>query len=460
MTPLSDEVPGDLPSGLPGDGLESSAGSEMQRSESQQQSQQIAAAEPMGEVAGQAKKQPLATPVLKLPVEPEVFEVDALQEELRKLADRLTIDYPADVASFHFAAQAYAELKQFEKADELWQKCLAQSPQHMGPYVGYASMLMDKGRNEEAVEVLKKAQGLGGSAPDMFKKLGEAYENLGDLQNASLSLEAGVEAFPDVAPLWLILGRVQNQLGKASEAETSLRRSIELGGDKESALFVLNAVLLKQRKMAEAAANRDELTKLKQAKGGPMDTFQESYDLALRGIASEIFAAGGTLAEANDNFVEAERLFMRSVSLNPKNSDAYKGLLATCRRQNRIADQKLLLTKLVEMRPDDIISRTNLASVAIQLGDPGLAELTLKKAVQIDPNGVLAQAALAKLYLSTGNFEESRTFAAQVVARQPSSAAYRLLAATYQASGTEDAFRAANEKADELAAAERAASSN
>ncbi len=462
FTPLPDDDLNQLGRAAIGNEAQAGGLSDSQSAQASSESSRSSATEtthPMSMSGTSATRQVAATPLLKLPTVPEAFEVDSLQSELRQLAERLPVDYPEDVASFHFAAQAFAELKQFEKADELWKKCLEKTPQYMGPYVGYASMLMDKGRNDEAVEVLKRAEGLGGSAPDMFKKLGEAYENLGDLPNALLSLSAGVKEYPEVAGLWLILGRVQNQLGSASDAEISLRRSLELGGDKEAALFVLNAVLLKQRKMAEATANRDELSKLKQAKGSPSDTFQESYDLALRGIAAEIFAAAGTLAEANDNLNDSERLFVRSASLDPKNVDAFKGLLAVCRRQERIGDQKLVLTRLVEIRPDDLINCTNLASVAMQLGDPGLAESTLKKAIQIDPQGVLAQAALAKLYLSTGNFEESRSFAAQVVERHPSSGAYRLLAATYQASGTEDAFRAANEKADELAAAERAASS-
>ncbi len=247
-----------------------------------------------------------------------------------------------------------------------------------------------------------------------------------------------------------MLGRVQNQLNQPAEAETSLRKCLELGGDKEAALFVLNTALLRQRKTQEAAANRDELTKLKQAKGEQPDKFQDSYDFALRRIASVVFASAATLAETHDDFSEAERLYMRSLSLSPKNTEAYRGLLVVCQRQQRLADQKLLLSKLVELDSQDIISRTNLASVLLQMGDPGQAELTLKEAVQADPNGILAQAALAKLYLATGNSEGARIMAAEVVERQPTSATYRLLAAAYKASGMEEAFVAANKRADEL----------
>ena len=73
----------------------------------------------------------------------------------------------------------------------------------------------------------------------------------------------------------------------------------------------------------------------------------------------------------------------------------------------------------------------------------------------MDPEGILAQAASAKLYLNLRNFTKARALAMQVVERQPSPAAFRLLAATYRAEGLEDKFIAAIQKADELEKANR-----
>ncbi len=133
---------------------------------------------------GVEAKPTVAASRLILPSSAEPIEVESLQDELRKLADSLPNKYAGDVGSFHVAAQVYAELKQSEKAEALWNQCLAESPRYMGPYIGFAIMLLEKGRNEEAVKVLKKAQDLGGSAPELFEKLGEAYENLGELESA------------------------------------------------------------------------------------------------------------------------------------------------------------------------------------------------------------------------------------------------------------------------------------
>lgn len=437
LTPLSDD--------MPEAGSEAAAANATANANASSESVKIAVAAPPAASAPRA--------VLALPHEPELVQVASLQEELRVLADRLPIEYSEDVASFHFAAQAYSELKQSDKAEGLWRQCLALSPKHMGPYVGFASMLMEKGRNEEAVAVLRQAQQLGGSAPELLEKLGEAYENLGELPKALECLTAATSEYPTVAELWLLLGRVQNQLGQASQAETSLRKSMALGGNRTVAMIALNAALVRQGKTAEAAANRDELARVKESQAVDADSFQDRYDFALSRIASDIFVSAGTLAETHDKLEEAEGLYLRGAALNPRNSEAYRGLLGVCRRQQRWVDQKVLLNKLIELSPQDLIAYTNLASVSLQMGDPALAELTLKKAIALDPEGVLAQAALVKLYLATGNLDDARLLAARVVERQPNSATYRLLAATYQASGFEDAFTAANQKADELAEA-------
>ncbi len=389
-------------------------------------------------------------PSLVLPLPVTEVKVPELSKELEELSDKLQKQYPGDVAALHFAAQIHSELEQTDKAEALWKECLAQSPLHMGPYVGMATLLMEKGRNEEAVETLLKAQKLGGTAPEMLLKLGEAYENLGDLDHAIQYLKEGVAQYPEDSNLWLVQGRVLNQLGQSAEAENSLRRSIAMAGESEPALYALNAALVRQGKTQDAISIREKLAAIKKPKEVQGDVFQARYDSALTRIAADVMISAGTLAEANKQMDEAKRLYLRAFALNPKNAMSLQGLLGIAHSEQQVGDQKQLLVKLLELQPDNIVNYTNLASVAMQLGETSLAEQTLQKAVAVDPQGILAQAALAKYYLSVNQPAQARDMAAQVIERQPSAAAYRLLAATYQAEGLEAAYNAANRKADEL----------
>jgi tetratricopeptide (TPR) repeat protein len=378
------------------------------------------------------------------------FVVSDLQHELRELATALVKTYPKDVGSFHLAAQIYSELKQLDSAEELWGKCLELNPRYMGPYIGLASLQMERGRNEDAVLVLEKAEKLGGNSPEMLLKLGEAFENSGDLDKALNRLQQGTLAYPENADLWFALGRVQNQLAKPVDAEASLRKAVEIGGEKETFLFALNASLMRQHKLDDAATIRKRIAEIKQPKQFDKDTFQDRYDSALGRIASELFTSAGTIAEANKSLDEANTLYQKGQALNPQSLEPYRGLLSIARLEGRLADQELLLNKLVELDSQNLINYTNLASVAMNLQDSKTAEKALSSAMAIDPNGVLAQAASAKLYLSLRRFGRARELATLVVERQPTAAAYRLLAATYQAEGNEEQFRVAMQKADEL----------
>jgi len=389
---------------------------------------------------------------LDLPESTERKDINGadLQLELQQLTIKLTVDYPNDAACFHLAAQVHFELKQFEIAEQLWKKCLEVNPMYMGPYIGLATLLMEKGRNEDAIEVLEKAESLGGKSPEMLLKLGEAFENAGNLESAMERLQEAARAYPENGDIWVALGRVQNQNNKPAEAEISLRRALEIGGEKEPVLFALNAALMRQGKIQESAAVRETMTKLKQSKQFEQEPFQDRYDTALSRIAANVFISAATISEANEKLDDANKLYLRALELNPRNVEVYSGLLYVARRQERLPDQRLLLSKLIEYDSKNLLNYTNLASVAVQMGDVRFAEEVLHDAVSIDPEGILAQAASAKLYLNLRNFTKARALAMQVVERQPSPAAYRLLAATYRAEGLEDKFIAAIQKADEL----------
>jgi Tfp pilus assembly protein PilF len=84
------------------------------------------------------------------------------------------------------------------------------------------------------------------------------------------------------------------------------------------------------------------------------------------------------------------------------------------------------------------------------MNDLALARSTLENAVVADPQGILAQAASAKLFLNLREYEKARQMASIVLERQPSPAAYRLLAATYHGQGMMNEFVAAIQKADDL----------
>lgn len=392
------------------------------------------------------------TSLIDLPVEPESFDVETLQNELTELAETLIGRFPTDAGSWHFAGQIFSELKQSERAEECWQKSIGLSPQYLGPYLGFASMLAKKGQDAEALEVLQKASELGGKSPELSLQMAECHENLGQLEQALEAVESGMNEFPDDDQLLMIHGRIKTQTGDYDAAQVSIERTIKLRGKSEAALVALTNVLVRKGERESARQLREEIQALKKSVATNEDRFQEDYDAALRRIASGIFISAGSLWEKNAELAQAEKLYLRGLSLNPSNLLGYKGLQMILTRQMRYRSLKSVIERQIEFEPDSLVHAVNLASTCMQLKDGEGAERILKQAEAEDPDGILIQTSLAKIYLVLNRPQEARKYAALVVERNPNRETYHLLATTHEACGDVTAAQASLARGQESSA--------
>lgn len=362
-----------------------------------------------------------------------------LQDELRKAATELVKLFPGDAGSWHIAAQVEFELLQSEKAEEYWNKCLALQPKHFGPYLGMAELLTSKGRFADAIAVLKKVFALGGSAPEVFLKLGEAYENQGIIEDALETFTLGIQAFPDDPDLLTGLGRLQSQSNKLPEAEGSLKRAIAIRGETQQLLSSLVVVLMRQEKRAEAAALRTNLQQLVTKSSGDKtagdSAFQKAYDAALRQSGYRIFESCGNAFYQNRRLDLAEKYFLRAIHQDPKIVSGWVGLSEVLLKQEKYADVNAVIKRIIEMEPNNAVYQINLASVALKLNDIQASESALKKAVALDTNATLAHIALAKLYIATKKFDLAHQSLDTVLSVDPSPEVIRLKSEVYTAEG-------------------------
>ena len=362
-----------------------------------------------------------------------------LQDELRAAATELVELFPGDAGSWHVAAQVEFELLQSEKAEEYWNKCLGLQPRHFGPYLGMAELLTSKGRFEDAIAVLKNVFALGGSAPEVFLKLGEAYENQGLLENALETFTLGIQAFPDDPDLLAGLGRLQSQSNKLPEAEASLKRAIAIRGETQQLLSSLVVVLMRQEKRDEAAALRTSLQQLVSKSSGDTTStdsaFQKAYDAALRRSGYRIFESCANAFYQNQRLDLAEKYFLRAIQQDPKIASGWVGLSEVLLKQQKYADVNAVLRRIIELEPNNAVYQINLASVALKLNDVQASESALKKAVALDTNAPLAHLALAKLYIATKKFDLAHQSLDSVLAVDPSPDVIRLKSEVYAAEG-------------------------
>ncbi|XZE19432.1 tetratricopeptide repeat protein [Pirellulaceae bacterium SH449] len=390
-------------------------------------------------------------PTIILPEKPTVLETQVVHSNVKEMSEWLIAKYPSDPGSWHIAAQAYAELSQSEKAEEYWKKCISHKPQHFGPYLGLADVLTEKGRFQDSVDVLNQVFALGGSAPEVYTKLGEALENLGQIPEAKMVFEKGYKNFPEETGFLLRLGRTQVQTGELELAEVNIREAIRREGENQQNLLALNGVLARLNKRDEIAIVREKLKSLAQPekKVEPTATsFQEGYERALTGSMSQIYESAASLCLQQKDFEDAEKLYMQSLQIDPKWTAAIKGLSGVYLDTKRWEDLILVLQELIEREPDQLIHHVNMASALVQVGDVDAAELALLEALKKDPGFDLGKIALCKLYLGANQAEKGVELIREVADSSPDASIYMLQAAILEAAGDKIGAQVAKQNSD------------
>lgn len=409
-------------------------------------------APPDAPVNPQAPPPPEAT--ITLPVEAIEISNETLQSEAVSEVENLRSRFPKAPGALHVSAMLFAGLQQTEKAETLWQECIALAPRHVGPRVGLANVLTERGQDEAAVETLNAALADGCSSPEAYHLLATVLTKLGRLNEADDVLQEGIASYPSIAELWFLLGQTQNQLQKFADAEASLKKAIEFGDRSTKAYFALANACMRQGKAEEAAEYRKRFSELKnqQSEANQDVPFYKRYGGALRPIVgSTLSAAAAVYAKQNDPS-EAERLFLRTLALIPKNPQVLGELSALYLQLGRVADAKVVNERLADLEPNQVFHQINLASVLARLGDFQEAEEALQRAIELKPDYALPYLSRAQLYLQTGEFERARSFAEQGTRLAPTPRAYEILAAVCRRLGDTKAADAAHLMAQKLAA--------
>ncbi len=393
--------------------------------------------------------QTVEIPTTAVEVPNEDLQADGV-DEIEKLQKR----FPKNPAAMHVAAMLYAGLRQTEKAEEIWRRSITLDSRYVGPRTGLASVLTDRGEDDEAVQVLSRAIADRCASPETYYTLAEVLTKLGRLDEAEKTLQDGLKLFPQVAKLWFLLGQTQNQRQQFEQAEASLLKAIQFGYGSPTVYFTLSNACIRQGKKEEAAKYRKQFSEMKEAGAEATEgqAFHEKYGKALRPLVASSFAGAAAVYEKEKEPGEAERLFLKNLALIPKNPEVLRELASFYLKTERPADARVVLQRLVELDPTGAIDLMNLASVSAQLGDFAGAEKSLRQVIELKPDAALPRISLAQLFLQTGDFKEARAQAESSIRVVPTAQGYGVLAAAAQALGDEATARSATEMAQRLSA--------
>ena len=135
-------------------------------------------------------------------------------------------------------------------------------------------------------------------------------------------------------------------------------------------------------------------------------------------------AAGQKLREAQqalaaDRVIEAEKILLQVIAVDPHNAGAYRGLGEVYRRQKNYSQAKEVFEFLLKLNDNDPLAYLGLADVAEAKGDLLTASQEYHRALASDTGNVATYLALAKTYQAMGQSAEAQDILLQALVLEP-----------------------------------------
>lgn len=286
--------------------------------------------------AGAAAEGPLADPKSRLPVLAELKDAFELYrasrfEEAAAAFRRVTGAEPGLVDAWEHLAASLRELGRLEEALAIYEQTLRRTGGAPHVALSTASLLLEMGRHEEAE------------------------------RHAELALPVHEAAYD-------LLAQIALGQGDLEEAERRVAQALETRDNRLGPLITLAQLRLEQGRLEEAVAATREA---EQAFGGRTD------HATLRGL---YFVRGQALARLGEAR-EAERAFLREISISPSTLGPYSHLALLRALTGRPAEATAALRQMVETNPEPAAYAEAVRTIRT-LGDPAGAAALLREALR------------------------------------------------------------------------------
>ncbi|MCB1748179.1 MAG: PEP-CTERM system TPR-repeat protein PrsT [Gammaproteobacteria bacterium] len=255
-----------------------------------------------------------------------------------------------DSEPFHaFALMGMAALalqdNDLDEAERLWQVAREHNPDAVAPRLLLAKHYRTRGNQPLAETMIKEAYRLAPYALQVQAEYAEIMLQGGHFEEALEAAKALVERVPDSLPGLELLARVYNQLGDADNLTATLERAAEVAPEAVGTQVLLGRLAIRRKDFDQARAVADSLSK--------------SGDGAAAGLELR-----GDVYLAQDELEDARKAYLAAHEKTPTTANLLK-LDQVERRLDRPTDR---LDRWLAEHPDDLQARFARASYLQQQG--------------------------------------------------------------------------------------------
>lgn len=295
------------------------------------------------------------------------------KKQKRSSAERLRSKPPSNQnPSFNIEQALATAIKNhqsgnLQQAEKIYGEIISINQNHAETLHAQAIMACQRGQHAAAVPLFQKAIHENPAKAVFHYNLGNAFKDLGRLDDAVPCYRQALLLKPDYLEAWNNLGIVFHSQGKFDEALSAYQKALQLKPDHAEALYNLANTLQSQGRLQEA------LLYYQKALGAKED-FPEVYNQL-----GNIFCEQGKPEAAIGCFQYALRI-------DPTDADGHFNLAVALKKQGKLDEAIVCYQKAIELAPTSAIAYNNLGNILRDQGRFIDAEACLRRALELLPD--------------------------------------------------------------------------
>lgn len=236
----------------------------------------------------------------------------------------------------------------FINEETLWTYLLKHAPDYWVAHNNMGNILLQKGRDNEALEQFETARKLNPEMVEVPTNLGVALVMMGRFPEAIKQFQAASGIDPDYSAAHLNLGNILLQTGRFPEAAAEYEEVLRIAPRDSVARENMGLVLMKLGQPSEAR-----------------EQFQAAADLDPRDadVQSNL---GNALAQTGDP-ADAIDHFQEAVRIKPDDAEAHQNLGCALAQMGRVSEAIAQLQEALRLNPNYTLARANLARLEAQI---------------------------------------------------------------------------------------------
>ena len=357
--------------------------------------------------------------------------------------DALTILAPAindgqkDPQLWMIAGESLLQSRDFNKANEYFEKANALAPNIPLVHTAMAMSQMGQGDSAKALSELELAASLDDKTTAPGVALVMAQLRLKQFDKAMLAVQALEKKHPNDPQVFNLKGGVYMGMNDLVKARASFEKALSIAPTYFSAVENLARLDIQDKKLDQAkkrfesvlAADPKSVPAMTALAGIAQGAGQPAEAVVWLEKASAVNPADvGPALQLGKYYLQtgakdkATAVAQKLFAANDKNIEVIDFLGQVQASNNDLPGSLLTFRKLATLKPTSALAQMRIASVQIAMKNDADAVASLTKAVFLEPENLSAQVALASLQAKTGDFESALKVAHQIQkqrAREP-----------------------------------------